>query len=541
MSAMSRAKLLNNLHKQIDQFISNLEAFNQKREFPRSSKDYTFLKNFYTSFFENRNERSEEIGSPEYAEVKKIANAQFPATTLWNLCMDGRVLAILINGATAGIGSSVRVPGGILREFVYGEDGKLTLLENSNFAFIMRRALKKFKTKKIFEVYDSHIGCAARKGEEMSQGKIPQDAGLLQDVLYKKQMAEATIQFVRKNFSESVNIIPIQTSFDPHTGYLYMGLETENALSFVQEKGGEFTEEVLKELVENNLIIYTEKLITDAELVGVFEKYSFVLDWKKNYVQSAKLFWNNINEFKNLVIPQIKNVLFEVYPHLKEDTKDAEEELLERAMLLLTNAYSGYLHNSGVIDEHEHHKYPYGVHREEGIKVSEGGYPPYEISMFVVFSLDVKNLSANIELAAGLVRSNRREGRVVDRSQIFETVEEFAQAPVPIVVQEVVRDEIDDSEWEIVSQIDWKDLPSNWDTMSEKEFYNYIQRKSNMSIAMANGLNRLRERMAYLYDPEQPTSGRLVQQFKVALPVVVAANRMNYFIVPFTKLGFKAN
>lgn len=530
---------MNNLPKQIDQFISNLEAYNQKREFPRSSKDYTFLKNFYTSFFENRNERSEEIGSSEYAEVKKIANAQFPATTLWNLCMDGRVLAILINGATAGVGSSVRVPGGILREFVYGEDGRLTLLENSNFAFIMRRALKKFNTKKIFEVYDSHIGCAARKGEELSQGKIPQDAGLLQDVLYKKQMAEATIHFVRKNFSESVNIIPIQTSFDPHSGYLYMGLETERALDFAHERGGEYTDDVLKALVESKLIISAEKIITDASLAEIFKKYAFVLDWKKNYVQSAKQFWSNIHEFKLSVLPRIKNVLIEVYPHLNDETKDAEEELLERSMLLLTNAYSGYLHNAGVIDEHEHHKYPYGVHREEGIKVSEGGYPPYEISMFVVFSLDVKNLSANIELAAGLVRSNRREGRVVDRSQIYGSVEEFAQAPVPIVVQEVIRDEIDPREWEVVSQIDWKDLPHNWDKMNEKEFYDYIQKKCNMSIAMANGLNRLRERMAYLYDPEQPTSGRLVQQFKVALPVVVAANRMNYFIVPFTKLGFK--
>src|SRR5690606_36982889 len=102
-------------------------------------KDYIFLKDFYLRFLADRNTRSDDVSSTEYAQIKKLANEQFPAVTLWNFCMDGRVLSVLSNGASAGVGSSVRVPGGILREFVYGDDGKLMLLENSNFAFIMRR------------------------------------------------------------------------------------------------------------------------------------------------------------------------------------------------------------------------------------------------------------------------------------------------------------------------------------------------------------------------------------------------------------------
>lgn len=534
--------LPDSLKTQLTKFIGDLKAYNAKREYPRPEKDYRFLHDFYTRFFADRNKRADEVISSDYSRVKEIANAQFPATTLWNLCMDGRVLAVLINGASAGVGSSIRVPGGILREFVYGTNGKLTLIENSNFAFIMRRALKRFKTKKIFEVYDSHVGCAARKGEEMSHGKIPEDAGLLADVIYKKQMAEATIAFVQKHFSDSIWIVPIQTSFDPHSGFMYMGLETDAALAYAQEHGGEYTEEVIRELVEKERILSTEYLISQTGLENIFKKYVFPLEWQKKYSESARIFWENIEAFKNDAMPLFTKAVLTVYPHLKTENPEMQDELKERALLLLTNAYSGYLHNKQHIgtgtESNERYRYPYGVHREEGIKVSEGGYPPYEISMFVVFSLDIKNLPANIELAAGLVRSNRREKRVYDRSETYKSTEEFVEAPVPVVVQEIIREKVTDEEWEELGKVEWKDLPHNWNTLSDKEFFTYLQRKTNMSIAVANGINRLRERMAFLYDPEHPTSGHLVQQYKVALPVVVGINRKNYFIIPFVKLGF---
>jgi len=533
------------LTKQVNGFIKKLETYNSTRQFPREAKDYSFLRDFYIRFLEDRNKRAAEVTSTKYAKVRALANAQFPFITLWNLCMDGRVLAVLINGASAGVGSSVRVPGGLLREFVYGEDGRLFLMENSNFAFLLKRALKKFKTKKIFEIYDSHVGCAARKGEEMAHGKIPQDAGLLADVIYKKQMAEATIEFVQKHFEEDIQIVPIQTSFDPHQGFMYMGLETTNALSFAKKNGGEYTEDVLKDLVSKKYIISTENLIYSLGLSKVFSEYAFVLDWKGKYTESAQSFWDNVASLKFKVLPQIKKELVAIYPELSGKSVDAKDELDERAMLLLTNAYSGYLNNkmqniaSHTADNQDHTRYPYGVHREEGIKVSEGGYPPYDISMFVVFSLDKENLPASIELAATLVRMNRRERRVIDRSGVYADPQVFVEAPVPVVVQEIIREPISESEWELVSGVDWDDLPENWDTMSTPDFYEYLQTKTHVNIAIANGLNRLRERMAVLYNPVQPTSGHLIQHYKVAMPVIFGSNRKNYFIVPFVKFGFK--
>lgn len=531
-----------NLKKQVHSFIKQFESYNEKRQFPRDKKDYLFLEDFFIQFIKDRNRRADEVSSVEYKKVRMIANAQFPSITLWNLCMDGRVLAVLMNGASAGVGSSIRVPGGLLREFVYGENGNIFLLENSNYAFVLNRALKKFGTKKIFEIYDSHVGCAARKAEEMAHGKLPNDAGLLQDVIYKKQMADATVHFIKEHFDNDFSVTPIQTSFDPHNGFMYMGLETEKALSYARKTGNEYTDEVLKKLVEKRLIISTEDLIKRTDFNNLFAKYSFSLDWKSQYLQSAKQFWITISKIKIESLPLIKKELLAIYPHLSSQRVDMQDELAERAMLILTNAYSGFLSNNMQQRKKagEHYHYPFGVHREEGVKVSEGGYPPYDISMFVVFSLDNDNLPANIELAATLVRNNRRDGRVLDRSGTYSSPQEFAEAPVPVVIQEIVREKIDEKEWERLSQIDWSDLPKDWESLSTKMFFEYLQKKANMPIGIANAINSLRERMLVLYNPQQPTSGHLIQNFKIALPIIVGSNRRNFFVIPFLKLGFQS-
>ncbi|MBI5045206.1 MAG: hypothetical protein HZC02_04730 [Candidatus Levybacteria bacterium] len=531
-----------NLKKQVHSFIKQFESYNEKRQFPRDKKDYLFLEDFFIQFIKDRNRRADEVSSVEYKKVRMISNAQFPSITLWNLCMDGRVLAVLMNGASAGVGSSIRVPGGLLREFVYGENGNIFLLENSNYAFVLNRALKKFGTKKIFEIYDSHVGCAARKAEEMAHGKLPNDAGLLQDVIYKKQMADATVHFIKEHFDNDFSVTPIQTSFDPHNGFMYMGLETDKALSYARKTGNEYTDEVLKKLVEKRLIISTEDLIKRTDFNNLFAKYSFSLDWKSQYLQSAKQFWITISKIKIESLPLIKKELLAIYPHLSSQRVDMQDELAERAMLILTNAYSGFLSNNMQQRKKagEHYHYPFGVHREEGVKVSEGGYPPYDISMFVVFSLDNDNLPANIELAATLVRNNRRDGRVLDRSGTYSSPQEFAEAPVPVVIQEIVREKIDEKEWERLSQIDWSDLPKDWESLSTKMFFEYLQKKANMPIGIANAINSLRERMLVLYNPQQPTSGHLIQNFKIALPIIVGSNRRNFFVIPFLKLGFQS-
>ncbi|MBI4080181.1 MAG: hypothetical protein HY430_00230 [Candidatus Levybacteria bacterium] len=538
------------LTKQIHGFIDDLETYNTKLERPHSKKNYLFIRDFYLRFFEDRNKRATEVESSEYADIVRMANSQFAATTLWDLCMDGRVLAVLVCGASAGVGSSIRVPGGILREFVRGKDGKYKLIPTSNFARLLERALKRFESKTLYEIFDSHIACAARKAEELAHGRETSDYGLLADVLFKKNMSMATSVFINQKIGNTRRVVTIQTSFDPHSGYMFMGLETKKALAYAYENGGEYTDVVLRRLAKDNCIIFSGDIASHPIIRELFRTYSFDLDWRSEYVKSAKEFWHNIASMKDKAFPTIIKQLRGIYPNLQPDNKDSNEELQERAILLLANAYSGFLNNqqhtwnvvgksAGKEQGDEFYNYPYGIHKEEGVKVSEGGYPPYDISMFVVFSLDKKNLSANIELASTLVRGNRRDKRVVDRSGNFTDPSEFAEGPVPVVIQEIIRERLSQDEWDTLSQIDWDDMPSMWNTMSESNFFDYLQTKGSMSVAVANGINRLRERMAILYDPDNPTSAHLIEQYKVAMPVVVGKNRRNYFIVPFVKLGFE--
>lgn len=531
------------LIQQIDSLINSLKTFSQKSDQPIDPKNYIFLQDFYRRFFSDRNKRSVEVESAEYKEIIAFANSQFPAMTLWNLCMDGRVLAVLLHGASAKVGSSIRTPAGIFHEFVRGKNGKYSLLENSNFASLLEKALRRSKTKKVYEVFDSHIGCAARNAEQLARGIKAKDSGLFADVMHKKIMGEAVVAFVKKYYKKLGTVVPLQTSFDPSNGFIFMGLETDRALAYARERGEEYTSEVLEELVKKGIIISAQGIVQNEQIQKLFNEHVFVLDWKKNYVHSTKMFWENIAAMKDTARPLFKEIIIGVYPHLVHESNSKNSELEERFILLLTNAYSGFLNNKyyeqdmhNLDDEVD--RYLYGSHREEGVKVSEGGHPPYDISMFVVFSNDTKNLPGHIELASSLVRNNRYEGKVIDRSKTFTDPYEFSKAVVPVVVQVTIRDSIDDKEWIKLSKLSWSDLSQDWNLMSDKEFFHYMQKKGDINIAVANGINRLREKMAVLYDIDQPVSAHLIEQYKVAVPVVIGSNKRNYFIVPFVKLGY---
>ena len=536
--------LLPQLTAQVNRFIDKLEEYNNVRppERKRDKKDYDFLRHFYEGFFSGRNKRAEEVSSPEYQEIRRLAIKQFSTPTLWNLCMDGRVKTVLTNGATAGVGASIRVPGGILREFVRDSKGDFRLLPGSNFANLLDRSLHWPDGDVITEVFDSHVACAARHVEEQARGREPKDSGLLSDILHKRDMLQAVSVYVKEKYDGRKHVLGVQTSFDPHDGYMYMGLETEGALSFAKERATEkaksegkmyrweYTPEVLQEVIENERAIYTKKLAELPLFQEAFSKHAFEADWTTDYVTTATNFWQSISDMKDELLSIIKERLLSLYPHLEGSSDMVQKELDERAMLLLTNAFVAFTNNQK--------EYQYSIHREECVKVSRGGFPPYDISAFVVLGSDEKNICANIELAAALVRQNRRQGRVTDRSGILTDPEEFAQAPVPLVVQETLEEVLDTSIWEPLTKIDWSDMPKDWDTLSDREFFNYLETKGDIHLKLAIGMNTLRRHMAILFDPDQLMAGRLVSHHKVAIPVMVDKDRTNYFIMPFVKLGF---
>jgi hypothetical protein len=559
---------------QITGFINLLESYNGKlpAERQRCPEDYAYLRNFFPDFVSDRNARAEEVNTDEYKETLKVAEKLLPMTPFSVMCMDGRVKPIHVFGFSAGVGGSIRVPGGLLKEFFRGKDGELALDGKSNFAELLAEALKR-NSSSLAEIFDSHYACAARKGEEQSRGGIPDDEGLYSDVLHKKEMVQATRKFILENYDgDSTQVALIQSSFNPITGFLYMGLETDAALAFAREEAGRkevekaaaegrapetavpaYSKDVLAKLIDEGKIISTGALIDHPLIRKAFDDHFFAVSWKNNYVDTATRFWTGLSEMKDDLLPLFEDSLKRIYPELAIANKKTKKELEERAMLLMSNAYNAYLHNSDhsesaylAMDDHAYEKekhYEYDAHIEQGIKISEGGYPPYDIPMFVIFSGDEDNMPANIELASGIVRDNRIKGRVDYEKAGYGCAEDFAKAPVAIVMQEIVRDtRLTEADWETLEQIDWGDLPDKeWDKMTPAEFANYLAGKGTdrpISLTLANSLENLRRKMAKIFDKNSVTSAHLIEQLKVVLPVICDQDRKTHAVIPFVKLGY---
>lgn len=556
------------LQNQLDDTMQLYRKYNEKlpESLQRSERDFTFIEHFYASFLLDRNRRAADIEQERYQQIIEKARTILPARTFFVLCMDGRVKIIHTNGLSADTASAIRTPGGMLDEFIR-IDGQLTLQENSPFAKMLIDSSQKGTC--ISQVFDSHYTCAARKGEEAATGHYPSDSGLFRDVIYKKEMAQAAKKFLQEN-SDCKNVSFFQTTFNPVTGYLYMGLERDEAQQFAQDKAkqkalregrdveraakhAEYSKEILKELITDGRIISTGQLITDEKIRAAFDRESFDIDRINKYVESAEKFWNKIEILWGELLPTLKEKLLKIYPDLASDQENSNEELEERAILLLTNAFNTYLvnrkHNEMQyldMDDHEYEKmghYLFGVHNEAGVKVSEGGHPPYEIPMFVIYSNDIENLSERIELSSKLVRLNRIEGRVKDASGQFIDPDEFGEAPVCLVMQEIVRDadnlSINNVDWKKLEKINWDDMPKDWDISDDEEFRKYLVAKGIGDVLLTDGILRLRKKMARIYDPSQETATHLRDLYKTVLPIICNDHRKTHAIIPFLKVARK--
>ncbi len=547
---------------QIFGFVDLLESYNSRlpAERQRSPEDYRYLRHFFPAFVTDRNSRAEEVKSPEYQAVSEIAHEALPMSTLAVMCMDGRVKMIHAFGFSADIGSAIRVPGGILKDFVRGPDGKLRLDKGTSFAKQLDSAVS--KNRHLAEVFDSHWGCAAQGKEEKARGKKPEDGGLFSDVLYKREMADATRLYVVEKHLDARHLSLIQTTFNPVTGYMYMGLETDEALAFARERAGArakehgrdhavpvYSKEVIRSMIEEGLVVSTGQLIELPAVREAFDQHFFEVSWKDDYITSAKKFWEGINSMRDVLFPVLKRNLVSIYPGLQSMDKGSQRELEERAMLLLANSFNAFLHNRDhneaqyldMSDEdyEKQEHYEYDRHREEGVKISRGGHPVYDIAMLVINSEDKETMAADLEFGSEIVRENRLLGRIKDSSGVYETPEDFAAAPVPVVMQEIITDpRLTEKDWQALDEIDWtgiQDLP--WDKWTSSEFAEWLGEKAKLQNSISTAIDRLRINMATIFDRNSQSSAHLVDQYKVALPIVCGADRETHAVIPFVKLG----
>lgn len=519
----------------------------------------------------SRTKRASEISTSDYLKVidllitPKENGGIFNSPDIFGIdCIDGRVLPVFVAGIIAKFGGMIRIPAGDLTE-IKKKSGSTELTEGSNFAKRLNEAFKNRKTNKITQIFDSHLYCAAREKDENAHNRYPSDHGLYADVKRKKEMAGATVKYVEKQNNKKT-VSPIQLSFDPRTGYIYMGLETDKSMKEAEKHGNVFFDEshesikrgenfnLLKEMATNGHILSTELLSKDPNIKIILDQVMQTdLDWENHYARTAINFWGNIKKLqKTSLYTTLKIKLAAVYADdiKNPNTSIGREEIEDRATIALANLFGTYCLTKGGTKP-----FPHEEHKEEIGVVSEGGYGPFpEIPSFAISIHDEENLPANAKLAYDIILSNRNKRNIKTRED----------APVVIMVEHIVRTGPKDPIWKELSDIKLQEalrkLPDslidrkNWLDMDDIQFGRCLKESFNIkNPKIIQELNKLRHAMISLYKRIPNKSGdplkdeslfRLFPQFKsekdnrprlILLPVLADQNRSAQAIIPFIK------
>ena len=534
------SETLRSLTAQLLGFLRQVSESNRKY----TPEDTEFLATLYEELMVERSRRAEEVESPEVQTAANIANSLCHYPWYMQDCVDGRVNPTLVLMMIAGMrGGAIQTPAGDSNDYVQSRTGDLMVRSGSNIEKQIKRA---FETQdEICEVLDSHLACAAKNEECNELGHPTDDGGLYEDVLRKRGIAEALRAHVEANHPGKT-VLPVQISFDPHSGYMFMGLETNQAMQAAlaegqskAEKRGEngitlfgcFSDEVLTQLAQEGKTISTKLLVEEEPFQTLFaqayEGFEPKPDWREGYKDTAHQCWLAIKGMRPRVMP----TLLQKLKAIPDFASLPEKELEDRAMMVLTNAFNAFCNNYG--KEH----YPFGEHDERFVSVTERDYRPCHNTGFAVYALDHANLSRRVAFAASIVRKNRKAGRIKDNMY----------RSVPVIAKEILREELPESEWATLRSLNWSFLQAtgqeaaNWYTMNDDEFEaQLLGNNSGVSISARalRALKNLRKTMIAMYDPNKPSSEQLLSGKMTALPVISDGSRRFRVIVPFVLNGF---
>ncbi|MBI4175437.1 hypothetical protein HY523_02355 [Candidatus Berkelbacteria bacterium] len=534
---------------QIDTYMTALRRINDRRGSRRRSdvdRELAVLEFQLAHFLASRSERLDDLDSSEVQETIKLKNKLFPLGVPYLfLCLDGRVLAKLFAGLH---GHSVRLPAGDSKEIVGNDtDGTPFMPDHSNIARTIYRTLDSLDRDTLVEVLDSHYHCAARKAEEEERyvTTLP-DYGRYYDVVRKKQMGAAIIEAVRARYGETKRIIIIQTGFNPETGYLKMGLERDEVLADAEVKTVGFTDTVVERLIREGKIISTEQLVHDpaaSDFRDTFSRYRFPINYQTDYRASTSRFWQAIQAMhqEGTLLVRLEEKIAAIFP------QSAADEQRERALLLLANAFNGYLHE-------QYQSYPYGEHDESVVVGTYSDLGPYDRIRAFSANPDDPNFCAHVVFAQKLIRANREtpdspdeptrqygrmsllEAEVIPR--LYPDRHGFARAPVWQIKFERYKTIPDDIE--IIRTTNWGDLADiNWRAMTDQEFGDYLETKlPNISRNSVETINRLRHRALRHYDLNQPTAPLLLEGQLTPLWILAGPDRRTLALLPFLTAGY---
>ena len=517
--------------------LPNLEAYIKKAYAVFGLEDERFFKMTMLKmahFIKLRNDRIYDLASPEILEALEIKKRFFPYDTPYLiLCVDGRLMQKVF---ACLHGKAFSVPAGDVKsDFLPSRNENELFLKKGKFSLMLKEANQ--KQDGIFHiVFDSHLHCAAGKlaAEDCHCGPVS-DEGLFDDVSKKILKKEAVLKFCQKEFPNA-EVFVSQTSFNPSDGFMFAGLEKEECLKFAN---GAYTDEVLAELVNRDLIISTAEEAKNFN--ELFHEYFFDCDYRKDYRQSTIKFWRNFELMSGKLLPYFEEKIKSVLGF------NNQKRIEQLAALLCANTYNGYLHNhqaDGSLKE-----YPYKDHKESVISVTLSEKGPFSgAESFFVYPGN-KMVSSGIKLGRNLVIKNRSNGNMspleieaVDH--IFgEKTAEYAKAPVPVIFfQRTVKD-LSFEETKELQKISWQDLADNqWFDWSDQEFSSYLEEKvSGISMNIFNAMNELRKMAINLYEPGQPVTDDLLTGRVMPFWFLSSPDREIILPVPFIINGYQKN
>lgn len=528
---------------QLEQFFRNLRSAESEGFSKRQTEEgYEVARAEAAKLLRVLNARADDVSTSEYRDIIEEAKSQFNSAVYHVICIDGRVNRVRMNGLGVHMSGAIKTPGGKSPDFYATRDpSQLTLDPQSATAKMLLRALRNGDTT---EVLDSHISCAAQQRDEALAGHPIDDGGLREDVLLKKKMAAAIQRFaeISSSMHGGSDMQMVQTSFDPHSGFLYMGLETDNALHYSENgivvngvhKSG-YSPEMIDDLVESGQIISTlDMVLHEPDIAIAFKEQAFKLEWEKDYKDTAGKFWDAIGKLKIQVFDYFLERVQQIYP--TEPLKLQED----RAMLLLTNAFSGYLDNKmydSVLNENEIRaikegkRNDYSKHKESVVAVSEGLPVPFDgIMNFNVSSVIATELPDHISLAQSIVRAVREKEEIANSR--FNSRSEFVKAPVPSLVMEFVdTDEMDESVWEGITNANWRAIEKVWILGADDDFKKAIESLvpvlESLTFgavqAFLNSMIRLRANMTSIHSGKTRT--QIEKHEVIAVPVLCDRSR----------------
>lgn len=509
-----------------------IEAF-EKVHGKRSDTEVSFLSSSLENFVVSRNDRAQDMLSEEVLESIQIEQRLLPCgLPRTMLCVDGRVLAKLVASLHGG---AIRTPAADNAEFLPSSSGDTLFLSEGELARVLRDAF--LDRPVVTLVLDSHLHCAARKALSTEiRGEVPSDDGLLDDIARKRKMAEALRRFVRKNFDSEKRLILIHTSFDPHSGYLFMGLEKENVVNDARVIRDGFTEEVLSYLVDEGKILSTERWSREGGMLfDVFSEHGFEFDYESEYRTSTLLFWRNLEEISKKALSFVNREVIRVFPELRDDSN----VLRERSTLLLANAFTAFLLN-------RRSEYPYSEHDESVVVVTSGDRGPYD--RMRSFSVDPynPNLSFVIKFVEGLIRNNRiaKRSSAVESKIIAElfsdSSKDYVLSAVPVFFFQKLEQPCSSEIARILGDTDWSDIATlPWMDMSPEDFRSYIERKvPQLSDDVKEKIELLRRDARAIFQPGLSATDDLL--FGRLLPVFALRSFEHEIIAlfPFLAKGY---